>query len=669
MKAFYEIEGDKLLRQYDSEILTVEAWGDNGLRIRATHEGKMPQNDWALLPAKGAKADISVDGETATVTNGNITAKISDKGELAFFNKKGEALLCEYSSREALGIRKSGREFQPIPGGDYKLCVRFAPSDGEKIFGMGQYQQPYLDLKGCTLELAHRNTQASVPFAVSSRGYGFLWNNPAIGRATFGTNMTEWEAQSTKVMDYWITAGDTPAQIVEQYAAVTGTVPMMPDYAMGFWQCRLRYRTQEELLEVAREYKKRGLPIDVIVADFFHWPHQGDWKFDEEYWPDPEGMIKELNGMGIELMVSIWPTVDKNSDNFEEMFSKGMLTRTNRGVRVTMQFVNDTLFYDATSEKAREFVWKTAKKNYYDKGVKIFWLDEAEPEFHAYDYDNYRYKQGSCLEIGNLYPALYSKTFYDGQKQAGLENVINLVRCAWAGSQRYGALVWSGDVASSFASFRNQFAAGLNMAMAGIPWWTTDIGGFYGGNPDDPKFRELICRWFPFGAFSPVFRLHGDRMPTQQPTGTKGGGLFGSGAANEVWSYGEEAYGIFVKYMKMRESLRPYIKEQMRLAHEKGTPIMRPLFYDFPSDEKAWETHDELMFGPDILAAPVLYEGVEKRSVYLPKGSVWKECETGRTYDGGTTVECNAPISSMPIFVKDGAKAYDLIVKACGFKG
>ena len=669
MKAFYEIEGDKLLRQYDSEILTVEAWGENSLRIRATHEGKMPQNDWALLPAKSAKADIGADGETATVTNGNITAKISDKGELVFFDKNGKALLCEYSSREALGIRKSGREFQPIPGGDYKLCVRFAPSDGEKIFGMGQYQQPYLDLKGCTLELAHRNTQASVPFAVSSLGYGFLWNNPAIGRATFGTNMTEWEAQSTKVMDYWITAGDTPAQIVEQYAAVTGTVPMMPDYAMGFWQCKLRYRTQEELLSVAREYKKRNLPIDVIVVDFFHWPHQGDWKFDEEYWPDPEGMIKELNGMGIELMVSIWPTVDKNSENFEEMFSNGMLTRTNRGVRTTMQFVNDTLFYDATSEKAREFVWKTAKKNYYDKGVKIFWLDEAEPEFHAYDYDNYRYKQGSCLEIGNLYPALYSKTFYDGQKQAGLENVINLVRCAWAGSQRYGALVWSGDVASSFASFRNQFAAGLNMAMAGIPWWTSDIGGFYGGNPDDPKFRELICRWFPFGAFSPVFRLHGDRVPAQQPTGTKGGGLFGSGAANEVWSYGEQAYGIFVKYMKIREALKPYIKEQMMLAHEKGTPVMRPLFYDFPQDGTAWETHDELMFGPDILAAPVLHEGVEKRRVYLPKGIVWKECETGRTYDGGTTVECDAPISSMPIFVKDGAKAYDLIVKACGFNG
>jgi alpha-glucosidase (family GH31 glycosyl hydrolase) len=231
---------------------------------------------------------------------------------------------------DALGL--DAREFQPIPGGDYQLKIRFESNPDEKIFGMGQYQHPYLDLKSCILELAQRNSQVSVPFAISNLGYGFLWNNPAIGQVTFGKNATEWVARSTKQLDYWITAGDTPAEIEEAYAGVTGTVPMMPDYGMGFWQCKLRYRTQDELLDIAREYKRRGLPISVIVIDFFHWPKQGEWKFDPAYWPDPDMMVRELEEMGIKLMVSVWPTVDKECENYSEMLQNGYLVRTDRGV-------------------------------------------------------------------------------------------------------------------------------------------------------------------------------------------------------------------------------------------------------------------------------------------------------------------------------------------------
>ena len=191
----------------------------------------------------------------------------------------------------------------------------------------GSKSEDYLNLKGTDLELAHRNSQASVPFMISSLGYGFLWNNPAIGRVSFAKNLTTWEAYSTKKLDYWICAGDTPAMIEEAYAGVTGTVPMMPEYGLGFWQCKLRYQTQEELLEVAREYRRRNIPLDVIVADFFHWPKQGDWRFDETYWPDPDAMIRELKEMGIELMVSVWPMVDFLSENYEEMKARGLLTR------------------------------------------------------------------------------------------------------------------------------------------------------------------------------------------------------------------------------------------------------------------------------------------------------------------------------------------------------
>lgn len=651
-------EKNRLIRRCDSETLWIEGWGENALRVRATKNAAMPPENWALLPAK-SDASVRIDGDSATVVNGNIRAEVLPSGKLVFYNRHGKRLLGEYLrtrqdlfSPDCSALEIEAREFRPIIGGDYELSARFeSTSDGERLYGMGQYQQPFLNLKGADLELAHRNSQASVPFCLSSEGYGFLWNNPAIGRATFGKNVTTWHAKSSKALDYWITAADTPAGIMQSYAAVTGTVPDMPDFATGFWQCKLRYQTQEELLAVAREYKRRKLPISVIVIDFFHWPRQGDWRFDETYWPDPDAMIAELKTLGIELMVSVWPTVDYRSENFAEMKDKGYLIRTERGYRISMDFEGNTVHFDPTNPAAREYVWGKAKKNYYDKGVRLFWLDEAEPEYSVYDFDNYRYHMGPNLQIGNLYPVMYAKAFFDGMRAAGQQGIINLVRCAWAGSQRYGALVWSGDIHSSWASLRNQLAAGLNMGIAGIPWWTTDIGGFHGGDPNDPAFRELFVRWFQYGAYCPVMRLHGDREPRQPQVGETGGASCRSGAANEVWSYGEQALGICEKFLRVREEMRPYIASLMRDAHEKGTPPMRPLFYDFPDDETAWTVEDEYMFGERYLVAPVLEPGAASRAVYLPGGG-WQYRETGAVYDGGAVVEVPLTLEQFPVFEK-----------------
>jgi alpha-D-xyloside xylohydrolase len=657
----FERDGDRLIFRYDAETLWIEPWGDNSLRVRSTKKPEMPDRDWALLPVScESEVAVEISEEQASIRNGKVKAVISRWGKMAFYNEKGEMILNEYlRNRKDMNVdycsalEIEAREFKPIIGGDYELSVRFqSVAVDEKIYGMGQYQQPYLDLKGADLELAHRNSQASIPFYISSLGYGFLWNNPAVGRVTFGKNITTWLARSTDVMDYWLTVGDTPAELEESYANVSGKVPMMPDFATGFWQCKLRYQTQEELLEIAREYKRRNLPISVIVVDFFHWPTQGDWRFDPTYWPDPDAMIKELQDMGIELMVSIWPTVDYRSENFEEMMQKGYLIRTERGMRVSMDFQGNTIHYDATNPGARDFIWSKAKKNYYDKGVKIFWLDEAEPEYTVYDFDNYRYYLGSDLQVGNIYPFMYAKTFFDGMQAEGQENIINLLRCAWAGSQRFGALLWSGDIHSSFISFRDQFAAGLNTGLAGMPWWTTDIGGFHGGDPEDPKFRELLVRWFQWGAFCPVMRLHGFRVPEQPQVGTTGGATCLSGAANEVWSFGDEAYEILKDYLELREKLRPYVTAQMEAAHQKGTPVMRPLFYDFPQDKAAWECEDAYMFGPDLLVAPIMYEGMTKREVYLPAGANWKNVWTGEIVNGGSTVEVDAPLAIIPVFAK-----------------
>lgn len=655
-----DIKDNRLVYHYDAEEVWIEAWGANALRVRATKENRMPEEDWALCRKEDAEAEISFTEQGARIVNGKIRAEITKLGKIMVYHADGRLILEEYcrNRRDLLdakcsAIEVEAREFKPIQGGDYHLTMRFESVDkNEKIYGMGQYQQPYLDLKGLDLEMAHRNSQASVPFAVSSLGYGFLWNNPGVGRAVFGKNIMSFEAYSAKALDYWVTAGDTPAEIEEAYAAVTGTVPMMPEYGLGFWQCKLRYQTQEELLSVAREYKRRNLPIDLIVIDFFHWPKQGEWKFDPVYWPDPAAMVRELKEMGIELMVSIWPTVDKTCENYEEMLENGYLIRTERGFRVGLDFQGATIHYDATNPGARDYVWNKAKKNYYDLGIKVFWLDEAEPEYTAYDFDNYRYHRGTNLQIGNTYPVDYARTFYEGMEREGQKNIVNLLRCAWAGSQKYGALVWSGDIASSFESMRSQLAAGLNMGLAGIPWWTTDIGGFHGGNPDDPKFRELFARWFAWGTFCPVMRLHGDREPRQPQFGTTGGAACCSGADNEVWSYGEEVYEICKKYMEYREQMRPYTRKLMEEAHEKGTPVMRTLFYMYPEDAACWEVEDEYMYGPDVLVAPVLYEGQTSRSVYLPKGEDWTESFTGREHAGGQRIVADTPLDVIPVFVR-----------------
>ncbi len=679
-----EQENNRLIIREGNSQVWIEPWGKNSLRVRMTREPQMDVNDWALTePVEETDSHIEFEeidvtdpwyageeyakyhqtGTTAKLVNGKITAQVSHEGWISFYNQKGELLTAEYwrnrdrINRYCVPLRVEARELKPIMGtGDYELTARFEAYDNEKIFGMGQYQEAHMDKKGSILELAHRNSQASVPFYVSNRGYGFFWNNPAIGTAAFGMNKTEWHALSTKKLDYFITPGDAPAALEAQSSLAPGRTPMMPEYGLGYVQCKLRYRNQEELLAVAREHKKRGLPMDAIVIDFFHWTRQGDFKFEPRDWPDPEAMVKELKEMGIELVVSVWPTIDEQSENYGKMAENGYLVTADRSNAIHMTWMGNTTFYDATNPGARRFVWERCRENYYDKGIRCFWLDEAEPEYGPYDFDNYRYYEGPALQCANRYPVGYAKGFYEGLKAAGEKDVMSLVRCAWAGSQKYGVLTWSGDIYSSFRSMREQLQAGLNMGMAGIPWWTCDIGGFLGGNIADPHFQELLVRWFAWGAFLPVFRMHGERSPwyEREEEFINGVRQLTSGQDNEVWSFGEENYRILTKFLFIRERLRPYVRECMREASTHGAPVMRPLFYEFPQDEKSWEVEDAYMFGPDLLVAPVMEEGAVERTVYLPKGAVWTDANTGQNYEGGAFVTVPAPIDIIPVFTRDG---------------
>ncbi len=637
-----------------NETIRVEAVG-SGIRVAAVPYGKLPQERWALedCPAPNAVVHVPESGSDgpAYVENGGIRCSIRG-AHLSFTTPDGRLLLEE--ERYEWPLHQSARCYRPILGGDgFEASVCFRAFDGEIVHGMGQYRNAKYDLKGCTLELAHRNSQISVPFFLSNRGYGFLWNNPAVGTATFAENGTQWKALSTKAIDYWVCAADTPAQILEQYTAVTGRATPLPEGLLGLWQCKLRYRTQDEVLEVAREYHRRGIRLDVIVIDFFHWIYQGDWDFDPEYWPDPQAMVDELRSYGTRLMVSVWPTVDPRSKNYGDFQRNGYLVAADRGLPVAFEFNGPERIYDATNPDARKFAAGILKRNYGKYGIDLFWLDEAEPEYSVYHYDLYRYHLGPDLQVGNLYPRMHTQMVYDWLREEGTPDILSLVRCAWVGSPKYGALVWSGDIDSTFEQMGRQIANGINMGTAGIPYWICDTGGFYGGNIEDPVFQELLVRWYQWAVFTPILRMHGDRQPNLGSLVTdtdRGGGFSPSGAPNELWSYGEENYRIFLKYLNIRQELKPYILKTAREAQQLGLPMIRGMFLEFPGDEKAWTLSDQYMFGSDYLVAPVTAYGARQRRVYLPAG-LWKAMDgSGTISSQGQFVTALAPLDYMPVY-------------------
>lgn len=629
-----------------SERVRISAWGE-GIRVRAVPGGEFPQDDRALInPA----APHAVTGDDF-VENGGLVCRVKD-GHISF-SKDGEILLEEMTYPWSL--RESARAYKYHLGAEgFKASLRFKSYEGEKLHGMGQYRDARYDLKGCNLELAQRNSQITVPFLLSSRGYGFLWNDPCVAHAVFAQNKTEWNAECTLCVDYWVCAG-SPREMVEKYMAVTGLPSELPESLLGLWQCKLRYRTQDEVLEVAREYHRRGIPLDVIVIDFFHWDYQGDWCFDRKYWPDVPAMVKELESYGTKLMVSVWPTVDDKSVNFKEFSDNGYLVRTDRGLNYVYNWPDAQHMYDATNPEARKFAFSLLQKNYIDDGIELFWLDQAEPELGLFHYDNIRYHLGSGDRVGNIYPREHARMVYEGMKNAGKKDILSLLRCAWVGSARYGALVWSGDIESSFREMKVQIANGINMGIAGIPWWICDTAGFYGGNVNDPELKELLVRWFQWAVYLPVLRMHGDRMPdmpviTQGET--HGGGFMRSGAPNEMWSYGEEVFAILERYTRVRLEMKPYIAEIAKETEQTGVPMIRALFLEFPEDEECWNVSDEYMFGPDLLVAPVTDYGARERSVYLPKG-IWQPMDgSDEITSEGQYVTAKAPLEYMPVFMR-----------------
>jgi alpha-D-xyloside xylohydrolase len=674
----YRNDNGVLEVRHRHEVMRIQAWGADSVRVRvAQHRvpggsagalGDAPPDSPGPGPADdvAARGSIELAGTNAVLTNGRLRAEVTFDTSAAY----PEPLIC-FRGPDGAELLAESREHFWMPGarvfagnrsGAYELHQQFAAYPEERLYGMGQRTHGRLNLKGLALDLVQRNGEVSIPFVLSSRGYGLLWNLPAVGRVEFAENATRWQAAQAREIDYWVTAAPTPAEILARYADVTGHAPELPAWASGFWQSKLRYRTQDELLEVAREYRRRDLPLSVIVADFFHWTAMGDYRFDPAEWPDPSGLAAELRELGVELMVSVWPTVSPLSENYAEFYDQGLLVGTDQGAEFH-QTIRDkgmaaamgVAFYDPTNPRARQRVWQLIERNYLAHGIRVFWLDASEPELNPAHPGNLSLYAGPGAEVAGIYPRDNARLFAEGMARSDQEQTVLLCRSAWAGSQRYGAAVWSGDIPATWQSLRQQVRAGLSIAISGIPWWTTDIGGFHGGDPSDPAYQELIVRWFQYGVFCPLFRLHGDREP-RLPTG-----YAMTGGPNEAWSYGEAAYQRIAAAMRLRERLRPYIHAQMRAAARQGMPPMRPLFVDFPHDPDAWLVEDQFLFGPDLLIAPVLEPGASRRDVYLPAGRTWVDAATGEEHDGGKTVAVPVSPDRIPVFFPEGAEVADVV--------
>ena len=658
----YKIEDNRIRWAFKGEEVLAEVCGTESIRVRASFGNPVDEKrNHNLKKNEDLEGKACLTKEGAMLCAGNLRAEIYDEGRVTFYYRD-KKILKEMWIDEKNGMPpfQRAREYKGISGERFLLQIFFEPSEEEHIYGIGQENTGCFDLKGCTVDLCQKNTKCTIPFYISTLGYGFVWNNPAVGRAEFVKNRTLWEARMSRQLDYVVIGGGEPRRIMEYYTELTGRMPEVPDWIFGLWQSRLRYRTQKELLEVAREYRRRQIPLSVIVLDYFHWPYQGDWRFDEEYFPDPGAMVEELNEAGVCLMVSVWPTVDRRSENYRNLEELGGLITSERGPDVLFMCRGAETYVDMTNPEAADVLWEKLRDNYVEYGISSFWLDEAEPEIYPYDYENMRLRIGNGLEGSNYYPYAYSAGVEerlrkdniwsgDGDRQT---DGINLVRSGWIGSQKLRAVIWSGDVPSTFKSFKNQLAAGLHMSMCGIPLWTTDIGGFYGGDPEEKEFRELMIRWFQFGTFCPVMRMHGYRKPyVEKGNMDDMSGECSSGGPNEIWSFGEEAYGIMLNYIQIRDKMIPYIKEQLTITRRTGTPIMRPLVYDYPGDANVYDLADEYLFGDKILVAPVMKYGLRIRKVYLPEGH-WMSDYTGKVYEGKCIVEEQAPLDYMPVFEK-----------------
>jgi alpha-D-xyloside xylohydrolase len=623
--------------------LRIQPCAANVVRITFSPEKTPPDlsNPWMLddgchtVPFSTRQTNDSVDILTA-----ELTVSVDEtRGAVRFATVAGSTLLGEMEypwPRKMTAVTTDGQATQ-------RASVWFGLTPDEHFYGLGQHQNGILNQRNLEMELSQDNTNISVPFFLSSKGYGVLWNNGSVTRWNNRFQpVLNIRSEVSSAVDYYFIYGPDFDRIIGNYRSLTGAAPLFPRWAYGFWQSKLAYSSQAEIEDIAARYRNLGLPLDAIVLDAGWESVFGSRVFTPRF-PDPRGMMQTLHQEHVHLMVSLWPTFQPGSANFDAMQNKGFFVTG--GTDRIPPYYPGTQLYDAFNPAARHLYWQQVKDSLYDLGVDAFWMDSTEPS-DMYGEDHGPMLEGAATALGNgskyanIFPLMTTQAIYDGQRATtSQQRVFTLTRSSFLGMQRNAAAAWSGDIATNFDTLRREIPAGLNYSLSGFPYWTTDIGGFLGGDTSNPAYRELFVRWFQYGSFCPVFRVHGTRTNNE----------------NELWSDGSADQTILALYDRLRYRMLPYIYTLAAMTTFDGYTPMRALAFDFRTDGAALDATNEFMMGPSLLAAPVTRAGADSRDVYLPAGTDWFDFWTGERTNGGQTIRRATPLATMPVYVRAGS--------------
>jgi alpha-D-xyloside xylohydrolase len=651
-------DNDGITFKLDKGLMKVKVCSDNIIEVKYTvlqdflmKKSLVITNDWK----KGTKFTLSENKEEIVIITGNLKVWINKStNAIRFTDLKGSTILSEDGG--------NGKNMTPavIAGLQVNNCTtQFLSPANEALFGLGCHPEDSLSInyKGRNQDLVIKYMTGAIPVILSTRGYGLLWDNysPSYfygGEA--GNTKFKYMSESGEMVDYYFIYGPSFDNIIASYRKATGEAPMFPKWAFGLFQSQDRYKSQVEVLSVKDNYRKNNIPVDCIVQDWFYWEPDviGSHKFWPERYPDPKAMVAELHKANIHAMISIWPVMAKGTANYNAMAKAGNLTTILWDNVMTHTFDN---YYDAHSEKARKMYWDQARDSLIKpQGWDAWWVDQCEPD-NGTLLDERRkavFAIGRGIDYFNTYSLMHSTGLYENwRKDIPGKRAFFLIRQAFAGQQRNAATLWSSDITCTWNAYRNQVPQGINACVSGIPYWTSDIGGyhFHWQAPDwsAPKNRELFTRWFQFGTFSPIFRIHGKGERA----------LF-----SDNWDATTKS--ILLNYDNLRYRLLPYIYSLAWKVTNEGYTIMRSLAFDFPDDDAIKSIPDQYMFGPAFMVNPVtksLYnlsnsQDIKKtRKVYLPKMSDWYDFWTGKLINGGQTIDADAPIETIPLYVRAGS--------------
>ncbi len=614
--------------QTDAGVLTVEPFSNRVVHVRFGPQGFAGNYNPAVIATPSPVA-FTVSETTDTVTLSTAALKIQvtrDDGAVTFRTLKGDVILQDAGRDLGHGVTQSFSQ----PFGSNMV-----------VYGLGQHQNGLLDYSGTTVHLQQANREVGVPMLASPSGFGVLWNNASVtdvdvGLAAKPALVIRSEAGS---IDYDFIYGPELDDVIGGYRVLTGDAPMMARWTWGLWQSKERYASQAELLSVAAKYRAMKVPFDAVVQDWQYWlPGQwGSHRFDPARYPDPAGMVKTLHDEHVHTVISVWSRLDPGTENAQALDKAGVLFPK---AYPNVYPAGQGRWYDAWNAKGRDLYWRQIMQNLGTLGFDGWWLDGSEAELggHWGEMRDVATAAGPGAEVYNAYPLMHTAAVHDGMvRDQPDKRAFILTRSAYAGQQRNAAITWSGDTFGTWDVLRRQVPAALNFSLSGIPYWSADIGGFFAGDPKDPAYAELFTRWYQFGVFNPMFRVHG------------------TGKGKELWAFDDATQKVLIDYDRLRYRLLPYIYSTSWAVTSKRGTMMRALAFDFRTDAHALQIADEYMFGPALLVAPVVEAHTDVRTVYLPGNDAWYDFWSGQRVTGGKVVVAKADIATIPLYVRAGS--------------